>query len=147
MKADLMAALNNAFRAIPQIRQVTQTKHWPMLNDVAVAPALYFFTGSEKSTRKDELIVEVSMDLVVGVYINLGPAGPPAYYDKADPIQEAIENVLYSLIRPDLAGAYFSKMHTWTWDNHIPNDTTGILGLTVPQLTYYHAWGAASATL
>ena len=146
LKFALLTVLQSTFEALPQIQKVVRSKHWPMLSDAQPFPALYYFTGADKASRKNEQIVEVNTNLVVGVYIPLGGLGPASFYDKADDIQVAIEDALCALVRPDLAGAYFQKMHSWTWDQHIPNDTIGILGLDA-QCVYYHAWGNASANI
>jgi len=143
IKAQIMASLKQTLAALPEIRKVEYTKFWPLFSDTMPSPSIYFFTGAAKSTRLNERTVRVSVNLIIGVYVALGPKGPVAFEEKADSLLAAIEDAVCGMVRPDLAGAYFHTMDPWTWDQHIPNDIWGVLGLDA-HLTFHHAWGNAS---
>ena len=140
IKAQIMAALETALAAIPEVMTVERIRAAATDLDNMKKPVVCIYDDQEDTTIKPGR-VENKLRIILGVFITLTPAGRSSFNAAADLLQGKIQDALVN--NATLKGL-LNFIGPQGITKTFPNDTLGMLTL-IYQLNYAHNMGDATA--
>lgn len=139
IKTQVMDAIKEAFKTIPEVKTVERIPAKGIDLDVAPMPALFFYDEDENRDRRNRVAIGV-INLIVFGYVPLTMEG----YDDINPIVDLLQARVHEVMaknaltgQPLIQNILEGKVY-----KDYPNDEYLLLIMTFT-VTYSHNWGDA----